>query len=120
MKQKLYKWLPIIFGCHCRSDRSFFYHGEQFPICARCTGELLGIIFSLFSCFFFRLPVWLSVLFMLPLCVDGFVQLKTSYESTNIKRVVTGFFFGYGLFMLFIVSAIFAYEYGHSLGEMLR
>lgn len=57
---------------------------------------------------------------MLPLCVDGFVQLKTSYESTNIKRVVTGYFFGYGLFMLFVVSAIFAYEYGHSLGEMLR
>ena len=80
----------------------------------------MGIIFSLFSCFFFRLPVWLSVLFMLPLCVDGFVQLKTSYESTNIKRVVTGYFFGYGLFMLFVVSAILAYEYGHSLGEMLR
>ena len=67
------------------------------------------------------LPVLLFLLpFMLPLCVDGFVQLKTSYESTNIKRVVTGFFFGYGLFMLFVVSAIFAYEYGHSLGEMLR
>lgn len=78
------------------------------------------MIFSLFSCFFFRLPAWLSAVFMLPLCVDGLVQLKTSYESTNVKRVVTGFFFGYGLFMLFIVSAIFAYEYGHSLGEMLR
>ncbi len=23
------KWLPIIFGCHHRPDRSFFYHGHS-------------------------------------------------------------------------------------------
>ena len=120
MKRMLYKWLPIIFGCHCRSDRSFYYRGEQFPICARCTGELLGIIFSLFSCFFFRLPAWLAAVFTLPLCVDGLVQLKTSYESTNVKRVVTGFLFGYGLFMLFALSVIYVFQFGHSIGEMLR
>lgn len=80
----------------------------------------MGIILSLFSCFFFRLPAWLSALLMLPLCVDGLVQLKTSYESTNIKRLVTGICFGYGAFMLFALSVMFVFQYGHSLGELLR
>lgn len=34
-------------------ERSFFYKGEQFPVCARCTGAALGqflfIIFAIFS-----------------------------------------------------------------------
>ena len=38
----LYKWLPIVFGCHCRPDRSFYWKGKKFPLCARCTGELAG------------------------------------------------------------------------------
>ena len=29
-------------GCHQRADRSFFWHGYQFPICARCTGVVSG------------------------------------------------------------------------------
>ncbi|MEI3349189.1 MAG: DUF2085 domain-containing protein [Dysosmobacter sp.] len=43
-------------GCHQRPDRSFFFHGKQFPVCARCTGVFLGeciccslsCVFSLF------------------------------------------------------------------------
>ena len=46
-KEWLCKWLPIFFGCHCRPDRSFFYKGKQFPVCARCTGELAGILAAL-------------------------------------------------------------------------
>ena len=42
------KYLPIIFGCHCRADRSFYCKNKKFPICARCTGELIGIIVSIF------------------------------------------------------------------------
>jgi len=26
--------------------------------------------------------------------VDGYIQLKTRYESTNVKRFITGFLFG--------------------------
>ncbi|HJB51594.1 MAG TPA: DUF2085 domain-containing protein, partial [Candidatus Oscillibacter pullicola] len=43
LRRWLWRWLPIIFGCHCRPDRSFhFRDGTPFPICARCTGELAG------------------------------------------------------------------------------
>ena len=113
----IYKWLPIIFGCHCKEERSFHYNGKKFPICARCTGELVGIIFSLFSCFFFRLSIKISIIIMLPMIIDGFVQLKTTYESNNFKRFVTGFLFGYALFMVFIVTTIMAFKFGVSLSK---
>lgn len=115
MKEWLYKWLPIIFGCHCREDRSFHYKGERFPICARCTGELAGIIISLFSCFFFRLSVLGSLLILIPMIVDGVVQMKTSYESNNRRRFITGFLFGYGLFMLFVITSKMSFDFGASL-----
>ena len=48
LRRWLWRWLPIIFGCHCRPDRSFhFRDGTPFPICARCTGELAGILAGL-------------------------------------------------------------------------
>ena len=56
-----------------------------------------------------------SAIILLPMIVDGFVQMKTSYESNNRRRFITGFFFGYGLFMIFVVTSIMAFEYGRSL-----
>ena len=57
MKAWLYQWLPIVFGCHCRADRSFFWRGRQFPLCARCTGELAGFLCAIPAGFFALLPV---------------------------------------------------------------
>ena len=108
----LYKWLPIICGCHCRDDRSFHYHGRKFPVCARCTGELLGIAFCLVSCFFCLPPAWVAALAMVPMVADGTVQLLTRYESTNFRRVVTGFLFGYALCALAIHLVILGYHHG--------
>lgn len=77
----------------------------------------MGILFSLFSCFFFRLSIPVSILILLPMIVDGFVQLKTSYESNNRRRFVTGFLFGYGLFVLFIITTIMAFQFGVGLTQ---
>lgn len=115
MKEWLYNWLPIIFGCHCREDRSFYYKGQRFPICARCTGELVGMILSLFSCFFFRLSIWVSVLLLLPMIIDGVIQAITPYVSNNTKRFITGILFGYGFIMLFVVTSIMAFQFGVNL-----
>ena len=76
--QKLWLWLKLmkighdIWGCHQIEKRSFFFKGYQFPICARCTGLLVGYFVA---------------------CI---VQLKTKYESNNLKRVITGCIAGYG------------------------
>ena len=120
MKAWFYKWLPIICGCHCRDERSFHFHGKKFPICARCTGELVGIVFSLFSCFFFRLNIIICAVLLIPMIVDGFMQSLTAYESNNLKRFITGILFGYGLCMLFIISLIAAFNYGLDLGRNIR
>ena len=120
MKNWLYKWLPIICGCHCREERSFHYKGERFPICARCTGELMGMVVSAFSCFFFRLPLLWAILIMLPMIVDGFVQMFTVYESNNMRRFTTGFLFGFGLVTLFVIHTIFLYEIGLNIGRHMN
>ena len=65
---------------------------------------------------FFWLPsAALAALIMVPMVVDGFVQLKTRYESTNIRRFLTGFFFGWGLLALFILSSGAAFQFGYNL-----
>lgn len=96
------KFLRIFFGCHARADRSFFFRGKQFPICARCTGELLGMICAIImSMFHYRITILWCIVMVLPLLFDGVIQLITRYESNNIKRIITGFLFGIAfIFML--------------------
>ena len=115
LEQWCYKWLPIFFGCHCRDDRSFHWKGKKFPICARCTGELLGILTAIPGWLFFRPSVFWCVLLMFPLIVDGTIQLQTSYDSTNIRRMLTGIPFGYSLTSLFLISSVAAYRWGFQL-----
>ncbi len=120
MTEKIYLWLPRIFGCHCRSDRSFFYKGRQFPLCARCTGELIGIILSIFLFWFWQPSIPVSVIMMIPLIADGFIQRLTSYESNNLKRVITGFLFGVGLASLFAHFTVYAFMFGFNFGQALK
>lgn len=111
-----YKWLPIIFGCHCKKERSFHYHGKQFPICARCTGELVGILIAIGTCYFLKFKIYLLLLFMIPMVIDGFLQLLTRYESGNGRRFFSGLFFGYALASLFFMSVVYVYECGYEYG----
>ncbi len=47
-------------------------------------------------------PFWTVLLLMVPLIVDGTVQKLTSYESGNIRRLITGILFGMALICLFV------------------
>ena len=116
----VYRWLPIIFGCHCRDDRSFHYKGHRLPICARCTGELAGIVGSIIMFWFWRPNVIASLIMLFPLILDGFAQALTKYESTNARRLLTGVLFGIGLASLFAESTIIAFEYGIEIGRTLK
>ena len=111
----LYKWLPIIFGCHCRDDRSFHFRGRKFPICARCTGILAGILVGAVCCCFFRLPWWVGLLLTLPMTVDGSIQRMTRYESTNFRRLITGILCGYGFIAFEVAIHIAAFRFGSNL-----
>jgi uncharacterized membrane protein len=76
-------------------------------LCSRCLGILLGGTAGLLCVVSHEHidPVW-SLLLLLPLVLDGSLQLFRSRESTNAVRLVTGFLFGFGL--QFFLAAFFA------------
>lgn len=120
MIDALYRWLPILFGCHCRRDRSFFWRGRQFPLCARCTGELAGILLAIPVCCFHLPSVPPALALLLPLCLDGAAQALTRYESRNSLRFVTGLLFGFGLLVLAVRSVLAAAGLGYGIGRAWR
>lgn len=91
---KSMEWCKKHCGCHQMPERSFFLGDYQFPLCARCTGIALGHIAAIAAAPLYSFKYVISLL-MLPLAVDGTVQYFTSYRSNNLKRVVSGFFYGF-------------------------
>lgn len=95
--------------CHQRPDRSFFFRGHQFPLCARCTGFVVGTVaFCIYS---YLVPIYytyelliISLLIQLPYIIDGTTQYFHLRESNNTLRFITGFI---GAFGLIIMARIF-------------
>ncbi len=111
------------FNCHQMESRSFFLNDNQMPVCARCTGLafgfLIGSVLFIFTIpnsnpFLMALTLFLGervnfinkkkaialsitivLIFMLPLAIDGLLQVLTNYESINAIRYVTGLLFGW-------------------------
>lgn len=87
--------------CHRKPERSFFWKGKQFPVCARCTGIHIGYIsFPLFLFSVFTLNIWWTILLILPTYIDGLTQAFFKRESNNLLRVTTGVIAGIGLMSL--------------------
>lgn len=79
----------------------------------------MGIIVCCMSFAVFNIGAVYSFIIMLPLIFDGFLQGLTSYESNNLKRIVTGILFGYGIMSLFFYSIIFTFNLGYSFGKTI-
>jgi uncharacterized membrane protein len=123
-------------NCHQKHERSWEVNNNQLPVCTRDVGIFFGLFaggavftrrgwnrwtvkdtcLSLFPDRWLdpvyaknrRTMLWLvcGLILCLPLIGDGFLQLLTSYESNNVKRVLTGIPFGLGLGIL--LSAMFS------------
>ena len=89
--------------CHQHADRSFFLHNNQMPVCARCTSIFLFIGLTAFFLVFFRIRMsfLLIVLLIVPMGLDGTIQLITPYESTNLIRFITGALAGFASVIAF-------------------
>ena len=97
--------------CHQIADRSYFLNGNQMPFCSRDLGLFLGIAlgFGIATFFFLQLnPMWLLV-GLVPIGLDGGLQLVTGYESTNPLRLVTGIIGGAALALL-LASFVLAFR----------
>jgi uncharacterized membrane protein len=87
--------------CHRKPERSFFYKGAQFPLCARCT----GIFFGFLSLFYFTIGITyfnplMAIALILPTYLDGWFQALFDWESTNWRRFTTGLIAGIGIMSL--------------------
>lgn len=87
-------------GCHQRPDRSFFVCSKyQFPVCARCTGVILGYITAVCT-----VGISIPITVCLTLCslmfLDWLIQFLGIRPSTNVRRLITGIMGGFGLLRL--------------------
>jgi uncharacterized membrane protein len=110
-------WIYDYFSqeCHQLAERSFFINGRPMPLCSRCTGIAIGCLagqlsYYLLKDFYFNtiyaeynvLPAIVIILLgMLPLVIDGSLQVFTDYKSNNPLRLGTGILFGISLTFLF-------------------
>ena len=82
-------------GCHQSPERSFFFHGRQFPFCARCTGVFLGELAGIFTFKVGEITGPLICVFLGFMMADWGIQYITKHESTNQRRLITGMLCGY-------------------------
>ena len=100
--------------CHRKPERSFFYKGHQFPVCARCTGFYISGLASIILFKYFILPynietLLIGILLLAPSAIDGTSQLIGMRESNNILRLITGLLGGVGLIMIYELFFIFVF-----------
>lgn len=88
-------------GCHQIPERSFFYKQHQFPVCARCTGVFFGQSVALIINIIKDIPCKISIIFLSLMGIDWGIQELNIKESTNIRRLITGFLGGFGLFNIY-------------------
>lgn len=103
MKNKDKIWISLMefghrIGCHQMPERSFFYKNYQYPVCARCTGVIIGEIITIIL-LLFKLKISIITAFVLLMIMgfDWFIQFINILKSNNIRRLLTGISGGIGL-----------------------
>lgn len=94
--------------CHQIANRSYSLNGNQMPFCARDLGLFSGFALGLGALSFRRLVVnpVLVLVGLIPMGIDGGLQLVTSYESNNPLRLITGIIAGV-TFSILIAQFVF-------------
>lgn len=98
-----FRRLTDIVPCHRMKSRSLTIKGHTLPLCARCTGILLGyIFFPLLLIVELYFPLWLGIVLNLPMVLDGWTQKKQLRTSNNPLRLTTGIVSGFGQSILIV------------------
>jgi len=97
--------------CHQLANRSYFINGNEMPVCARDLGLFVGLAagFGVATFYRYKINPVLLLLGLIPMGIDGGLQLVTSYESTNILRLITGLIAG-GSMALLMGSFVFVLQ----------
>ena len=84
-------------GCHQLPERSFFIKNYQMPVCARCTGVILGYLLAIPSYILFGFNLSISYLGCFCMLLDWSLQAMKIKPSTNKRRLITGVLGGFGI-----------------------
>lgn len=97
--------------CHQLANRSYFLNDNQMPFCARDVGLFLGLALASGAVTFVRYKIYppLVLAGLIPIGIDGGLQLVTEYESNNLLRLATGLLAGAALALL-LAHFIFALQ----------
>lgn len=101
------KILDIV-PCHRIRERSIVVKGNAFPLCARCTGILLGYLF--FPILFFVpliFPIWIGIILSVPMVIDGWTQKRRYRMSNNTLRMLTGILCGLGQSIIIVGVSLY-------------
>lgn len=98
--------IAMLIGCHQRSDRSYFIRGRQIPVCARCLGILIGLVFAPVL----RVSLVAAIALVLPMLLDGGTQALGLRGSRNLLRFVTGVGFAIGSCGLMVSACKFLWN----------
>jgi uncharacterized membrane protein len=103
--------------CHQKADRSFFINENQMPFCSRCTAIWSGLAIGLCFMVFYKIELnekflFLIIIGIVPIGIDGIGQLLGFWESNNIIRLITGLLAGIvvGLAIALIIDEIRSFE----------
>ena len=83
-------------GCHQMPERSFFFKGYQFPVCARCTGVIISAIIAIVVFFKKKISIKICIAMSNVMLFDWGIQYLNIKESTNQRRLLTGLVGGFG------------------------
>lgn len=112
MKQKDIIWVKLMqlgymSGCHQLPERSFNMGDYQFPICARCTGVLIGQLIMLLQILFIIPNLLYCIIGIFIMFIDWFLQYIKVIPSSNFRRLTTGIAAGYGIIGIYYYIIIF-------------
>lgn len=96
--------------CHRNPDRTLKVRNKYFPVCARCMGIYVGVVFAFLIQHIIKLDynlnwLFISLFLMLPTAVDGITQSLKWRESRNSIRLTTGLIagIGYGFLLMILI-----------------
>lgn len=90
--------INIVLGCHGIPERCLSWRGKKMDVCARCFGARVGHALALGLFVLKALPPWwVGVLMILPMMIDGSLQMFAGVMSTNVRRFWTGVLGGLGV-----------------------
>lgn len=111
---KIYDYLIDRFGnfgkaplCNLNQEHGICINGFYLPLCARCTGILIGVLLGVLIFFFILIKrkynhyIHISLSFlMIPCIIDGVLQYFFGIESNIFRRLGTGLLCGISITLL--------------------